>query len=215
MVITHIFFSIMDHNSCMMIWHEQVWVLTGDKLETAVSVAYSCSLLDHRMKKLILARQANSDSCGECISRFALILHDVDATKPIPDNLKCALIVDGRSLYMAMKFHIDKFREVCQKCAIVVCCRMSPIQKAEVVHMVKNSKTHPVTAAIGDGANDVSMIQEAHVGFGLMGKEGRQAVNSSDFAFGRFRFLRRVLLVHGNLFYHRVSTLIQYFFYKV
>ena len=168
------------------------------------------------MKKLVLARQANADSCGESISRFSLILNEGNAgSKTVDENPNCALIVDGRSLYMAMKFHLDKFRDVCQRCPVVVCCRMSPIQKAEVVHMVKNSKKHPVTAAIGDGANDVSMIQEAHVGFGLMGKEGRQAVNSSDFAFGRFKFLRRVLLVHGNLFYHRVSTLIHYFFYKV
>lgn len=81
--------------------------------------------------------------------------------------------------------------------------------------MIKFSSERPVTAAIGDGANDVSMIQEAHVGFGLMGLEGRQAVNSCDFAFSKFKYVRRILLVHGHLFYIRVSTLIHYFFYKV
>ena len=49
---------------------------------------------------------------------------------------------------------------------------------------------------------------------GVMGKEGRQAVRCSDFAFARFRFLRRVLLVHGHWYYWRVSSLVQYFFYK-
>lgn len=190
----------------------KVWVLTGDKLETAVSVAYSCGLIDNSMTRLHLSRQSNGDACGEAIARYATVVQDIDLTKE--DAQKCALIVDGRSLHLAMKFHLDKFRDVCERCTIVLCCRMSPIQKAEVVHMVKMSKSAPVTAAIGDGANDVSMIQEAHVGFGLMGKEGRQAVNSADFAFARFRFLRRVLLVHGNLFYNRVSTLIHYFFYK-
>lgn len=190
----------------------KVWLLTGDKLETALSVAYSCGLIDNTMTRLHLSRQSNPDACGETVSRYATIVQDIDPATE--SGQRCALIVDGRSLHFALKFHIDKFRLVCERCLIVLCCRMSPIQKAEVVHMIKVSKNSPVTAAIGDGANDVSMIQEAHVGFGLMGKEGRQAVNAADFAFSRFRFLKRVLLVHGNLFYNRVSTLIHYFFYK-
>ena len=91
---------------------------------------------------------------------------------------------------------------------------MSPLQKSEVVHLIKNGPQKPVTAAVGDGANDVSMIQEAHVGIGIFGKEGRQAARCSDFALGRFKYLRRVLLVHGHWYYIRLATLIQYFFYK-
>ena len=75
---------------------------------------------------------------------------------------------------------------------------MSPLQKAEVVRLVKSSPARPTTAAVGDGANDVSMIQEAHVGLGIAGREGRAAVRSSDFAFSKFRHLQRVLLVHGH-----------------
>jgi phospholipid-translocating ATPase len=71
-----------------------------------------------------------------------------------------------------------------------------------------------MTAAIGDGANDVSMIQEAHVGLGIFGKEGRNAARSADFAFAKFKFARRILLVHGYLYYTRASYLVQYFFYK-
>ena len=81
--------------------------------------------------------------------------------------------------------------------------------------LVKNSNVKPITLAIGDGANDCSMIQEAHVGCGIMGKEGRQAVRTSDYAFHRFRYLKRVLLVHGHWYYTRLSSVVQYFFYKV
>lgn len=83
-----------------------------------------------------------------------------------------------------------------------------------MVKLIKQSKGNPVTCAIGDGANDVSMIQEANVGIGLYGKEGRSAARSADFAFAKFKFLKRLLLVHGYLFYTRVSILVQYFFYK-
>lgn len=85
----------------------------------------------------------------------------------------------------------------------------------QVVQMMKTSKEKPVTLAIGDGANDCGMIQEAHVGIGVMGKEGRQAVMTSDYAISRFKFLWRALLVHGHYYYVRSSILVQYFFYKV
>lgn len=92
---------------------------------------------------------------------------------------------------------------------------MSPLQKSEVVSMIKNSKLAPTTAAIGDGGNDVAMIQEAHVGLGIMGREGRAAVRAADFAFPKFKHLQKVVLVHGHWYYYRVSLLVQYFFYKV
>lgn len=81
--------------------------------------------------------------------------------------------------------------------------------------MIKRSEKKPVTCAIGDGANDVSMIQEAHIGLGIFGKEGRNAARSADFAFAKFRFLKRILLVHGYLYYTRIAILVNYFFYKV
>ena len=85
----------------------------------------------------------------------------------------------------------------------------------QVVKLVKTCKDKPITLAIGDGANDCSMIQEANVGCGIMGKEGRQAVRCSDYAFHRFRYLKRVLLVHGHYYYSRLANTVQYFFYKV
>lgn len=85
----------------------------------------------------------------------------------------------------------------------------------KVVKLVKASKSKPITCAIGDGANDVSMIQEAHIGLGIFGKEGRNAARCSDFAFAKFKHVKRALLVHGYLYYSRLSTLVLYFFYKV
>jgi phospholipid-translocating ATPase len=84
-----------------------------------------------------------------------------------------------------------------------------------VVRLIKRSEKKPVTCAIGDGANDVSMIQEAHIGLGIFGKEGRNAARSADFAFAKFKFLKRALLVHGYLYYTRIAILVNYFFYKV
>ena len=107
-------------------------------------------------------------------------------------------------------------------CDCVLACRVSPSQKAQLVYVVRNTQVpgtpwpwrEPCTLAIGDGANDVAMIQMAHVGIGLSGKEGRQAVNSSDFAIHEFGFLKRLLIVHGQWNYDRVSKLILYSFYK-
>ena len=97
----------------------------------------------------------------------------------------------------------------------VICCRMAPIQKAEVVRMVRNGPDKPITLAVGDGANDVSMIQEAHVGVGLYGKEGRAAARNADYALPRFSHLQRLCLYHGRMFYKRLAVLVQYFFFKV
>merc|ERR1719183_3446895 len=108
---------------------------------------------------------------------------------------------------------------VASSCEAVVACRVSPKQKALLVKLVRtfvedNGEEEPVTLAIGDGANDVGMIQAAHVGVGISGLEGQQAVNSSDFAIAQFRFLERLLLVHGRWNFRRISKVINYSFYK-
>ena len=99
-------------------------------------------------------------------------------------------------------------------CKAVICCRVSPLQKALVVKLVRNNVSEVVTLAIGDGANDVSMIQAAHVGVGISGQEGLQAARAADFAIAQFRFLRKLLLVHGGWAYSRISKVIVYSFYK-
>lgn len=199
----------------------KVWLLTGDKVETATSVAYLCKLLERDMVLLHLVRQQNAQVCQELLGTFreqvdhAKQMHsDLDNPKERSSTKEFALVADGRSLYYAMKYAKSELSEICKRCTCVLGCRLSPLQKAEVVDMIKQSAEAPITAAIGDGANDVSMIQEAHVGIGVCGKEGRQAVNCSDFAINRFYMLNRLLFVHGHLFYNRTANLIHYFFYK-
>lgn len=103
--------------------------------------------------------------------------------------------------------------EIMTKCESVICCRVSPKEKADVVRLVKNN-LGKITLAIGDGANDVNMIQEAHIGIGLYGQEGMRAVQSSDYALPEFRALWKLLLVHGRWSYIRITEMILYFFYK-
>lgn len=125
-----------------------------------------------------------------------------------------ALIVDGKTLKYALSCELrTDFLKLCISCKVVICCRVSPMQKAEVVEYVtKYTKT--VTLAIGDGANDVAMIQKAHVGVGISGAEGLQAACASDYSIAQFRFLLRLLLVHGAWNYSRMCKLILYSFYK-
>ncbi|KAA1069823.1 hypothetical protein PGT21_033797 [Puccinia graminis f. sp. tritici] len=125
------------------------------------------------------------------------------------------LVIDGGSLNYALEepFTREALLELATRCAAVVCCRTSPKQKAEIVRLVKEG-IGAQTLAIGDGANDVSMIQTADIGVGVSGEEGMQAVNSSDYAIAKFRFLSKLLFVHGHWSYDRNSRMIVNFFYK-
>ncbi|XP_036372261.1 probable phospholipid-transporting ATPase IF isoform X4 [Megalops cyprinoides] len=185
----------------------KVWVLTGDKVETAVSVSLSCGHFHRTMNILELVQQKTDSECAEQLRRLARRIKEDHV-------IQHGLVVDGTSLSLALREHEKLFMEVCRSCSAVLCCRMAPLQKAKVVRLLKTSPEKPITLAIGDGANDVSMIQEAHVGIGIMGKEGRQAVRNSDYAIARFKFLAKLLLVHGHFYYIRIATLVQYFFYK-
>lgn len=126
------------------------------------------------------------------------------------------LVVDGKTL----TFILDRrsnltapFLELTTFCTSVLCCRATPLQKAYIVKVVKE-ELKMRTLAIGDGANDVSMIQTADVGIGISGQEGMQAVMSADFALSRFKYLERFLLVHGHWSYDRLARMVLYFFYK-
>ncbi|PWN23389.1 phospholipid-translocating P-type ATPase [Microstroma glucosiphilum] len=126
-----------------------------------------------------------------------------------------ALVIDGTALSHALTedFSKDLLLNLSRQCRAVICCRVSPLQKALIVKLIKDG-LGVMTLAIGDGANDVSMIQAAHVGIGIAGEEGLQAVNASDYAIAQFRFLKRLLLVHGHFSYYRSGVMINYFFYK-
>jgi phospholipid-transporting ATPase len=94
------------------------------------------------------------------------------------------------------------------------CLLVAPKQKADIVNMIRKRFPKKVTLAIGDGANDVNMILQAHVGIGILGKEGQQAARSADYAIGQFKFLKPLLFIHGREAYRRNSMLIKYTFYK-
>jgi len=137
-----------------------------------------------------------------------------------------ALVVDGEVVGVMLCHCPELLRALAVECVSVLGCRLSPMQKALVVRLVKKAPNpkdsfmrwlqwrSPVTLSIGDGANDVAMIREAHVGVAILGNEGRQAARASDYAMGKFKFLKRLLLVHGHYSYVRISYTIQYFFYK-
>ncbi|THU78043.1 phospholipid-translocating ATPase [Dendrothele bispora CBS 962.96] len=125
------------------------------------------------------------------------------------------LVIEGNALGNALNEEKTKdlLLKLAMLCEGVICCRVSPLQKALVLKMVKNG-LGVMTLAIGDGANDVSMIQAADVGVGISGEEGLQAANSSDYAIAQFRFLKRLILVHGHWSYARNGNMILNFFYK-
>ncbi|XP_073497343.1 phospholipid-transporting ATPase IG isoform X2 [Phyllobates terribilis] len=210
----------------------KVWVLTGDKMETAKSTCYACRLFQNTTELLELTTKSveeyerKEDRLQELLLEYHRKL--VQEAPKIKGSVKRSwtgsqdygLIIDGSTLSLILNSNCSSshykniFLQICQKCTAVLCCRMAPLQKAQIVKMVKNTKGNPITLSVGDGANDVSMILEAHVGIGIKGKEGRQAARNSDYAVPKFKHLKKLLLVHGHLYYVRIAHLVQYFFYK-
>ncbi|ORX81203.1 phospholipid-translocating P-type ATPase [Anaeromyces robustus] len=136
--------------------------------------------------------------------------------KQVPSkDIDFALIVDGQSLQIILeKPNLrNRFLETATNCRAVICCRVSPKQKSQVVSLVKNG-LKVLCLSIGDGANDISMIQEANIGVGIAGQEGMQAAMSSDYAISQFRFLSKLVIVHGRWSYYRISNMVMNFFYK-
>ncbi|XP_044460987.1 phospholipid-transporting ATPase 1-like [Mangifera indica] len=194
----------------------KVWVLTGDKQETAISIGYSSKLLTSEMKQIII----NSNSKESCKKRLDESLVTVSGLSQETGGSSgagvrlVALIIDGTSLVYILDSELEEqLFELSRNCSVVLCCRVAPLQKAGIVALVKR-RSPDMTLAIGDGANDVSMIQMADVGVGISGQEGRQAVMASDFAMGQFRFLVPLLFVHGHWNYQRMGYMILYNFYR-
>ncbi|KRT84629.1 hydrolase [Oryctes borbonicus] len=205
-----------------------IWVLTGDKPETAINIAYSAKLFSPHMEILKIMARTKEAAENSIYCYLSDIERDQDSSDEstfsvAPINTqrrsRCqgrALVVDGKTL----TFILDKrsnltkpFLKLSTYCSSVLCCRATPLQKAYIVKVVKE-ELKVRTLAVGDGANDVSMIQTADVGIGISGQEGMQAVMASDFALPRFKFLERFLLVHGHWSYHRLANMVLYFFYK-
>ncbi|XP_015037938.2 phospholipid-transporting ATPase ID isoform X4 [Drosophila pseudoobscura] len=276
----------------------KIWVLTGDKQETAINIGYSCQLLTDELADVFIVdgnsveevekqlRQfkesikiynrfrpggtealynsdSNMDPLSVTMTQTSVFMHESSnpPTPPPPpaisvvtfrwddknkdkkggpDSAECndlfgdekrslddgaasividettgfALVVNGHSLVHCLSPELEiKFLDIASQCKAVICCRVTPLQKALVVELIKRAK-NAVTLAIGDGANDVSMIKAAHIGVGISGQEGLQAVLSSDYAIAQFRYLERLLLVHGRWSYYRMCKFLRYFFYK-
>ncbi|XP_066523155.1 phospholipid-transporting ATPase VB isoform X2 [Hoplias malabaricus] len=188
----------------------QVWVLTGDKLETAVNIAYSCKLLDQRD----LVFTFNTENKEVCKTMLNGALEEMPRYRCQDYEASIGLVIDGRTLKLLLDDDLQtQFVELCRHCRSVLCCRATPLQKSRVVTLLRH-KLKVMTLAIGDGANDVNMIQAADVGVGISGQEGMQAVMASDFAISRFKHLKKLLLVHGHWCYSRLANMIIYFFYK-
>ncbi|XP_017884202.1 probable phospholipid-transporting ATPase VD isoform X1 [Ceratina calcarata] len=215
-----------------------IWVLTGDKPETAVNIAYSARLFSPAMQLLWL--QARSKTVAEALihgylesARKESTIHGIDNIREIsmfnrdaaendahridsPWPKQRALVVDGKTLTVILDPRSGltrPFLELTKTCSSVLACRATPLQKAYIVRIVKE-QLGMRTLAIGDGANDVSMIQTADVGVGISGHEGTQAIMAADFAISRFSMLSRLLLLHGQWCYDRLSRMILYFFYE-
>jgi len=205
----------------------RIWVLTGDKIDTAIEISKSCNLINDNMFLIFL-----TDDGEPVENKLKRLKNDYK----IPDNKEnkninldeigqkirrkqggkdLSIIVDGINLEEIL---INEnlsflFFNLAVAAKSVLCCRMNPSQKSKIVKLVK---THGkwVTLAIGDGVNDVPMIMEAHIGVGIQGKEGSQAVRNADFSIGQFRFLNKLLLIYGRVGYIKISKFICYYFYK-
>lgn len=185
-----------------------LWVLTGDKEEAAVNIGFACRVLTDDMQVEIL----NLDTFPTATTLTAELLRLACEKRKMGD---LALVIDGAALEFALTGECrSAFIDASTCCKAVVACRVSPAQKAQIVALIRENVRGVRTVAIGDGANDVAMIQEAHIGIGISGQEGLQAVNASDYAIARFKYLQRLLFVHGRWNYIRMSRLVVYMFYK-
>lgn len=207
----------------------KIWVLTGDKIETAINIAYACNLINNDMKQFIVSSETDDirevEDRGDPVETARYIkevvktqlmkcIEEAEQILSTVTGPSLALVIDGKCLMYALDLSLrGMLLNLSLNCKSVVCCRVSPLQKAQVTSLVKKG-AKKITLGIGDGANDVSMIQAAHVGVGISGQEGMQAVMASDFAIAQFRFLTDLLLVHGRWSYIRICKVVLYFFYK-
>ena len=241
----------------------KIWMLTGDKKETAKSIAYSCKLLNdeaftifdfsENSSKKLLTKEINKfikiynnsltnlnqyqnqneiknqiqnekenqkeNKIEKEIENEISIVNTNIIKKPENQNIqnqKYGIIISTNELTTIMEDSTlqNSFYELSSKCNSVICSRVTPIQKAKMVNLIKNREKNITTLSIGDGANDVNMITASHIGVGIIGKEGRQAARASDYAIGQFKFLKRLLFFHGRESYRKNSFIVCYNFYK-
>ncbi|KAI8344670.1 hypothetical protein BC941DRAFT_464880 [Chlamydoabsidia padenii] len=178
----------------------KIWMLTGDKVETATCIAVSSKLV---------ARNQNIHQVTK-LKSYIDALDEIDALQSKTDS---CLVIDGESLQLCLESCQEEFIELTTRLPVVVCCRCSPTQKAEITKLIR-AYTNKRVLCIGDGGNDVSMIQAAHVGVGIVGKEGKQASLAADFSITQFSHLTKLLLWHGRNSYKRSAKLSQFVIHR-
>mmetsp|Transcript_16504 Transcript_16504/g.29748 ORF Transcript_16504/g.29748 Transcript_16504/m.29748 type:complete len:1065 (-) Transcript_16504:24-3218(-) len=181
----------------------KVWMLTGDKLETAKCIAIATRLKDRDLAWQELKNLTNP----------VVACEQLNSMRYSTAGVGHVLVIDGITLTSLLELHAKLFVEVASKYAAVVCCRVSPTQKTQIVEAMKLHEKLRI-CSIGDGGNDVGMIQSAHVGIGIEGKEGKQASLAADFSIMEFRSLNQLLLWHGRLSYQRTAKLSHFVFHR-
>ena len=177
-----------------------VWMLTGDKVETALCIAISAGFKSPKQEIYIMRDLTDPYQIQTQLAAFN-------------NKINAVLIIDGTTLQYALEHHKKYFFDVASKAPAIVCCRVSPTQKAEVTTGIKEF-TGKKTLSIGDGGNDVGMIQAADVGVGIVGKEGKQAALAADFSILKFKYVKTLLLWHGRNAYKRTAVMAQFVIHR-
>ncbi|KAI9813839.1 MAG: putative aminophospholipid-translocase [Pycnora praestabilis] len=178
----------------------KIWMLTGDKVETARCVAVSAKLVARGQYVHTMAKLKRKDLAQDSLD---FLQNKTDA----------CLLIDGESLSLMLNHFRDSFISLAVLLPAVIACRCSPTQKADVAKLIR-TYTRKRICCIGDGGNDVSMIQAADVGVGIVGKEGRQASLAADFSIVQFCHLTKLLVWHGRNSYKRSAKLAQFVIHR-
>ena len=180
----------------------KIWMLTGDKVETATCIAISSGLKGKNQRTYYIRNTLDDKVISSELEKIKF-------------QTEFVLIIDGNCLDICLKYCKDIFFEISLKANSVVCCRCSPTQKAKIIKIVRNlTKNKKRLLAIGDGGNDVAMIQEAHVGVGIVGKEGKQASLSADYSINNFKDLKLLLLWFGRISYKNTATIAHFVIHR-
>lgn len=185
----------------------KVWMLTGDKRETAINIGHSARvckpfsevyILDANLANLFDTLTSTLTEVGRGMVPHSVVVVDGQTLSDIDDDKTLS------ALFYDLVVRVDS----------VICCRASPSQKAQLIKKIRHRVPKTMTLAIGDGANDIGMILASHVGVGISGREGLQAARIADYSIAQFRFLQRLLFVHGRWNYIRTSKYVLATFWK-